>query len=488
MFERIKTYAINGQIRYKEAQILKDQIGQLKNLTESNTVVEDRDQAEFTLLGGKINQLDSQDRQTLLEQVNKVYFKNGHGRNIIRLFEKYVVGRRFSVEAESQTPAVKEFWDEFWILNKMDLRKKEIVRRGIRDGEVFLRYFEEAKKPLSVRFMNPAWIHEPDDKVVKNVTHGIETDPEDIEVVLNYYYKNKPIPAEEVQHIKILTDSDDTRGRSFLEPMLESLEMYKKWLKDRMKLNEIRNTVALIKKIKGTPAQAANVVAKYPTTRKTNEDGTTLAKAPKNVSVFTTNQNVDYELKSPNLQAADVQKDGRALLLAISAAGGLPEFMVTSDASNGSYASTMIAEGPAVKEFEDWQDFFGHHFKEMFRRVIKYGIEIGRIPEKEDIEEEEIDAKTGEVKMIKTRKDTSTKCSITFPDLVSRDIDKETTAYIKQNNQGWLSGQTASARLDLDYDIEQKQIEQAGQGSDEETPEEEEARVQKEKEDMGNEE
>jgi hypothetical protein len=37
---------------------------------------------------------------------------------------------------------------------------------------------------------------------------------------------------------------------------------------------------------------------------------------------------------------------------------GLPEFMITGDASNGNYASTMIAEGPGEREIEDWQDFF----------------------------------------------------------------------------------------------------------------------------------
>ena len=33
----------------------------------------------------------------------------------------------------------------------------------------------------------------------------------------------------------------------------------------------------------------------------------------------------------------------------------MPEFMLTSDASNANYSSTMVAEGPAVKMFDRLQ-------------------------------------------------------------------------------------------------------------------------------------
>ena len=487
MFERLQAYNINGRIRLQEAKILQDQIKQLGAITESNYVTEDRDEADYMALGSEPHKLDPQDRQTLLEQVNKIYFKSGHGRNIIRLFEKYVVGRSFGIEPTSQTPAVKEYWQEFWKLNKMDLRKKEIVRRGIRDGEAFLRYFEESKQ-LKVRFMNPARMANPDDKNIEHVSGGVETDKDDIEEVVNYYYKNTAVPAAEVQHIKILVDSDETRGRSYLEPLLEDLAMYKKWLKDRMKLNEVRAIVGLIKKVKGTPTQAANVATKYETSRKTNADGTTLSKAPKNVSVFTTNQNVDYELKSANLQASDAQHDGRSLLLDIAAGSGLPEFMVSSDSSNSNYASTMVAEGPAIKEFEDWQDFFAYHFRIMYERVIAFGIKSKKIPDSEIVTEEQINPKTKEIEEIEVRKPTSTECSITFPDLISRDIEKETKAYVLQRREGIMSLQTMSARLDLNFDEEQRLIQQSEEGEEEEAPEEEEERIRKEEEEMAEEE
>jgi len=482
MFERLKAYAINGQIRLREAEMLKDQLEVISGITESNFVKPERDESQWELLGGDYKHLDTQNRDTLLKQANEIFYKSPHGRNICRLFEKYVAGRGFSVDPISETPATKEVWEDFWIVNNMELRKKEIVRRCIRDGEAFIRYFED-EKTYKIRFLNPMKLKNPDMiPPGAKITDGIETDPEDIETVKNYYYKNEAIPAEEVQHIKIMTDSDEVRGRSYFEPLLEYLVLYKDWIKDRMKLNKIRNTVALIKKVTGTPTEAANIAAKYPTTQKENLDGTSLARAPKNISVFTTNKNVDYELKSPNLQASDVQHDGRALLLTIAAGSGLPEFMITSDASNGNFASTMIAEGPGVMEFEDWQDFFGEAFKEMFRRVIRKGIADGLVPEKEKITERQMNPITGIEEEVEIIKPTCLECSITFPDIVSRNIKDETDAYeIQMNKMGILSPQTASARLDLDFDNEQRLI--ATYEGDDETETEDERIKREELED-----
>ena len=349
MFERIKTRRIENKIILAEAEVRLTLTNDIKPITQSNNYISpEADEGDWVTIGSNSEKgLDEQDQMDLREQAIKTYFTNGHGRNLIRLFEKYIAGHGFGIKPMSSLEAVKDVWDNFWKVNKMALRKKEIVRRTMRDGENFLRYFKPDElinkiDPLKVRFMNPSMVKNPTDLDIKNtegnVFDGIETDKDDIETVLNYYYKGNPIPSEEVNHTKIFVDSDVLRGRSFYEPLLQSLAMYKKWQNDRMKLNEVRNTVALIKKVKGNPANAANIADKYETSRTFNPDGTARSRAPKNVSVITTNHGVEYDLKSPNLQAGDVKHDGRTLLLAIAAGAGLAEFMVTSDASNANYA------------------------------------------------------------------------------------------------------------------------------------------------------
>ena len=344
MFEGRKIKKLKQEIELSGLQIEIEGLGQIKSIiNESNAVQAEDDEASWTLLGADSanRKLGDEDQDKLKSQVTKAFYKTPHGRNIIRLFEKYVTGRGFALTPKSTLKEVDEVRKDFWKRNRMELKKKEIVRRTMRDGECFIRFFIENGK-VSIRFMLSQLVKDPDDKKTTDakvlISSGIETSADDIETVLAYWYKNKRIPAEEVMHIKILVDSDVKRGRSLLEPIIDYLWMYRDWLKDRMKLNKVRATVALIKKVTGTPAQAANLKGNQETVNRLNPDGTPKQKAPVGVSVITTNQNVDYKLEAPNLQAADVQHDGRTILLAIAAGVGLPEYMITSDASNGNYS------------------------------------------------------------------------------------------------------------------------------------------------------
>ena len=106
----------------------------------SRKPLEDTDEADWTLLGADEKKLDEEESRTLREQAQKFYYRNPHGRNIIRLVVKYVVGRGFDITPQSDWPEIKEIWKAFWKANKMDQRKREIVRRCMRDGEVFIRW------------------------------------------------------------------------------------------------------------------------------------------------------------------------------------------------------------------------------------------------------------------------------------------------------------------------------------------------------------
>lgn len=457
MFEGLKVRAAEYRLRLRQIELEEAVLYASDRLKKT---LEDPDENAWTLLGGTADKALSEEAAlTMRSQAIKFYYENPHGRNIIRLFEKYVAGRGFTIDPVSTLPQVQQVWDDVWKLNKMELRKKEIVRRTMRDGECFLRFFTKGHL-LVIRFMNPDLVQSPPGS---DITHGIQTNPDDIEEVLAYCYKGEWIPADQVHHIKIMVDSDVKRGRSFLEPVMRSLAMYADWIKDRMRLNRVRSIVALIKKVVGSPTRAANIVSEQETVNRKAPDGTSYQKVPEGVSLITTNQGVEYDLKAPNLQAADVQHDGRTLLLSICAGTGLPEFMVTSDSSNSNYASTMIAEGPAVREFQDWQDFFGEHFKAIYEKAINTAMMFGEIPQWEIITRQERTEEKDEagfpvMKDITERIETSVECNVIFPELVHRDLESETKALVQQSQARWISDHTASARLDLDYDEEQRLI------------------------------
>ena len=76
------------------------------------------------------------------------------------------------------------------------------------------------------------------------------------------------------------------------------------------------------------------------------------------------------------MQAQEIEGagDGRHILLNIAAGSGLAEYMVTGDASNANYSSSMVAESPAVKEFEDIQDESKDAYIEIWDRVMENGM------------------------------------------------------------------------------------------------------------------
>ena len=469
--QKIELRTVQRKLQIREANALTDYIDALSPDPRLRKELEDPDADQWTgIEGGDPNnprKIDPFDAEDLYDQAQQFFYRTPHGRNIVRLVEKYVVGRGFQISPKAEEEDVQEAWDTFWKTNKWEQRKREWVRRVIRSGEAFIRYFVVGPT-LSVRFMNPKRIKEPDDPedaIQGDASWGVETNPDDIEDVFAYWYNERRIPADEVQHTKIYADSDVKRGRSIYEPIAPDLTMYRDWQKDRMKLNKIRNVLGLVRKVQAGTTKSANIAAGYKTNRLKAPDGSSYMQFPESVSVLTVNKGVDYDLLSPNLQAADVQHDGRMLLLGMAAGVGMPEFMLTSDASNANFASTLVAEGPGVMEFEDWQDFFMEEFKIMYEKVINTGISRGMINE---FVTKEVETETDEMnpdgtlkvmtEMITER--VSTECDIQFPDVAVHDILKETQAVTAQESSRYISRRTATAVLGYNYDDEQELIKQ----------------------------
>jgi hypothetical protein len=111
--------------------------------------------------------------------------------------------------------------------------------------------------------------------------------------------------------------------------------------------------------------------------------------------------------------------------------------MLTSDASNANYASTMVAEGPAVRMFSRMQAELVEDDLLVMRRVLSAAASAGRLPH--DV------LALVEVQAVP-------------PSLAVRDQLKETQMFRIQNQSGILSPQTWSQLAGLDYDQEQTNL------------------------------
>ena len=482
-------------------------------LQEASNIVTDDDNTGWTKTssnpeykGHTVN-----DQESMIQQARRYFRFDPNGRAAVWTLVKYIMGKGLKISPQSKDPRIHKLWKEFWSCerNNMELRQFEIIWRGIRDGEVLMQFFnkdEDGAKSwkTTVRFRDPVLLHEGTPQtggdVRKNARLGVEVDPEDPEKVLRYWFsdpymtgKVSPTEASEIIHIKLFADMDQKRGESHMQPIMKYFEHYKQWMKYRIILNKIRTAVVMVRKVTGGTSADISRIAQTLQTSATAKSGDTKKQSFREGTILNANAGIDYEFKSPNINATDAAEDGRKMKIEMAAGSGQPEY-VFGDSSNSNFASTMVAEAPFVKEVQFWQTFFEFYFKKIFKRVVQAAVNSGKLqaPLEDDIfieegleavQEATIDAvvaknsveddakeKPGE-KPIETKKKPSYLdkpgiemteyeafygCDVQWPEIIHREMDKTTDSVIKQVEAGLVSEPTAALILGYDYDEEMR--------------------------------
>ncbi len=336
---------------------------------------------------------------------------------------------------------VQKVLDTFVHENHWQQRQQEIVRRVDRDGEAFLRFFVDPAGITRVRFIEPDQVATPSSLASDpSASFGIQTDPEDVESVAGFYVDGEFVDASDVQHRRANVDFNVKRGIPLYTPVRKNLRRAERLLRNMSVVAEIQSAIALIRKHRGATRNGieqfvansadANVTSGATgRTRYFSQYGPgTILDAP---------AGMEYDFPARGLDASSFVAVLQAELRAIAARLVMPEFMFTSDASNANYASTLVAEGPAVKMFERLQAGMIEHDRAVMWRVIDNATVAGRLPQnvREFIQ-----------------------IQITPPSVHVRDQLQQAQVDRIAFNHGVLSPQTWSQHLGLDYDQEQKNL------------------------------
>jgi len=423
-------------------------------------------------------ELDQTTQTSLREAAQRAALENTHAAGYLGSLRRFVIGKGATISVEHESPEVAKACDtwlaQFQKWNNWEKLEDEIPERTWRDGEAFIRRFDEPPEldvaPLVAQLLLRAGTsleqlregnEDPPEGMIflrlvpaeqiadpnTTVTHGIVTAKEDVQTVLGYCWcpdgktVKEVIPASELLHVKGRVDSDVKRGRSQLEPLLKRIRQFEDWLNYRITLNLMRTAVVLVKEVTGSPGQIAGI---RDAQQKEREDTPGAARAQKMLKPGTTvhaSPGVKYEFKNPNINAQDAKEDGRSILLTLAAASGLPEYMFTGDASNANYSSTMVAESPGVREFESWQDFFTPVFEQLHRWAL---IAAARAQQVEGLTEEE--AQTIEIK-------------VEWPPLLARDEAEHAAANKVRRDAGVLSLEGMARDEGIDWEVEKERLE-----------------------------
>lgn len=414
--------------------------------SEDNVVVDTDLQNGWFLHGSTDGSLSEESQRAMQISAYKLYHDNTYARAIIRNLVKFVLGKgpRIIPKDEHKKKELKDTWNKFKKKNKFNLKEKEICSRLFRDGDVFLRFFTDEVETgdIKMRFMRSTRIRNPTNKqnLPSTVTHGIQTAENDVEEVIRYFLCDDEgnlidrVEAEDVIHLKIFCDSDQKRGISIFRVAAKRLKQYEEWLLDRIVLNKVRSAIALVRTVSGPSSSVKSIRDENLSSRRPSSKQK--LSMPNRGSIITASKGIDYNMLSPNIQAADVKDDGRAMLLSVAAGVGFPEMIFTADFSNANYASSLTAMNPFIREIEDWQDYFVSFYEELFERVVDAAIKAGKLPANVNKE-----------------------CEVEFPPIIQADLEKLTKAFEILYKYRIVSRKTWRGKMNLDDEQEKLNIE-----------------------------
>ena len=452
MFQYLHDCWQTAQLRAKTQRLAQERVLAMMESVGREPVADDS--GRWFPLGMNGNIIDEPRRSDLRTQARQMVHTNPYARNLLRLLEVYVAGSGLTLNVTATEPDAVDvatlrraglLWQHFLRCNTKHFSFRETARRTWRDGECFVRLYTQPQWPPTVRYIDPECIGSPDDPTV---AAGIITDAEDIETVLAYQRIDptsgrlaEEIPASEMVHIKVGVDSNEPRGVTIFAPVLESLSSFDKWLEIELQARKLQASIVLWRKVQGGPSQASAFAETLSSGNGADAHGSFRRERYRPGTILTTSPQTELQFLQPQTNFGDAVPLGRMMLLGIAAGAGVPEFMLSADASNANYASTMVAEGPAVKLFESEQQFFASALEPLWRWVMREAVREGLLPDIVD----------------------QLAPSWTFPTLVNRNRAKDRDADAKLVEAGILSRAEVARRDGVDPVVMRNEIEREGQ-------------------------
>lgn len=378
----------------------------------------------------------------------------------------YICGRGFGYKVVpkngTDTPEVhylcslaQKVIDQFHSSQRWAEKEHECVLRCDRDGEAFQRFFHTGNGKTAVRFIEPEWVRGPTE--TEEESYGVINKELDIEDVIGYwilehppYVAPKEVPAEDVIHYKMNSDSTSKRGLPTLFPVRANLDRAEKLLRNMSVLAQVQSTFAVIRKHKQHSQQAVQGFQQAQATfqYQGQQGSTNYAQQMSPGSIIDEPENTELTFPSHGIDAGALVHVLQAELRAVAARLVMPEYMLTANAEGSNFASIAISESPSVKNFERHQSYFARRFGSgayahprncgAMWRVIHNAVEYGGLP-----------------------REILTMCELQVegPSLIARNKDAETRRYTALNEAGLLSKATWSKYESLDRDNERKQWE-----------------------------
>jgi hypothetical protein len=173
-------------------------------------------------------------------------------------------------------------------------------------------------------------------------------------------------------HFAINKVSNAKRGKSDLATLIPWLRRYRDWLTDRVRINKYKSAFLWTIKMTGADRKAID--------RKRME----YSYPPDPGSIIVHNESEEWMAVQPQINADDVEADGRAIKMMVAMGAGLPEHYL-SEGGNVNYATAAEMGLPTLRKFTRRQDEFVLMLRTILDRVVAEAVNSGKLSENSDL-------------------------------------------------------------------------------------------------------
>ena len=386
---------------------------------------------------------------------------NNLGNYVIGRGLMYKAIRRRNVEEtleEDTISRVNKVINEFLMRSKWGTasRRKRILRRTRRDGELLTAIYPIGDGRCNVRILEPGLLREPIDQAILrdggDWGFGVHTDDEDPETIYQYHIQWSDKPDDFTQfkplrfhHVKCNVDDDVKRGLSDFYPVERYLRHAGKLLENTAIGGSILAAIAMIVEHAPGVGQAGvesfTAGQRYDTQSEPTPKGSRQRTIQKyNPGTIAHVPNGQKYVGSPlsNRGAGDsMVVINQAVLRTVGTNWAMPEYMISGDASNNNYASILESGTPFVLFVTGIQGECAEQDSELLWKILKVAHEAKRFGSV-DFEQlqEEIEIQIEAPQVART--------------LSAEDTNRRAVLYEK----GAMSMRTWQSQEDLDPDVE----------------------------------
>lgn len=377
----------------------------------------------------------------------------------------YVIGSGFSYRiapirqkgsTDELITEVQKFIDAFIEANAWGELEQELFYRSREDGEAFLRLFPQLDGTMVVRTVEPEQIYQPGGTQLQEWSYGIQTEEDDVNTILAYHVdyraakgagegdkmQGECVPAEQMIHIKSNVKRSIKRGLSDFS--FDTLESFTQAGKLRRNIGEGAAVQAAIAAVRQHDTASSDQVTDFIST---NIDYSTTSSSGREQhfeklepgSFLDIPKGMIYVPPPAAANSAAHLEVFAGLLRTAGNRHNAPEWLASSDASNGNYASSLTAEAPFTRHCLRLQEFYKGHFKKVIIAVINHAIDCGKFD-------------TNLWDMIELQ--------VKAPSVETRDKSAEANANQIYSTLGIKSKQTIAQEIGLDWTSEELNIDE----------------------------